>query len=50
MWGGLVSLTLLTLFVVPAMYVVWRSFALRHAVKERPAPSVPTAAEPAEAT
>jgi Cu(I)/Ag(I) efflux system membrane protein CusA/SilA len=25
MWGGLVSLTLLTLFVVPAVYVVWRS-------------------------
>lgn len=24
MWGGLVSLTLLTLLVVPAMYVVWR--------------------------
>jgi copper/silver efflux system protein len=29
MWGGLVSLTLLTLFVVPAVYVIWRSFALR---------------------
>jgi len=29
MWGGLVSLTLLTLLVVPAMYVVWRSFQLR---------------------
>ncbi|MEP7124421.1 MAG: CusA/CzcA family heavy metal efflux RND transporter [Byssovorax sp.] len=29
MWGGLVSLTLLTLLVVPAMYVVWRSFELR---------------------
>jgi Cu(I)/Ag(I) efflux system membrane protein CusA/SilA len=28
MWGGLVSLTLLTLLVVPAMYVVWRGFAL----------------------
>jgi Cu(I)/Ag(I) efflux system membrane protein CusA/SilA len=28
MWGGLVSLTLLTLLVVPAMYVVWRSFQL----------------------
>ncbi|HEU0031726.1 MAG TPA: CusA/CzcA family heavy metal efflux RND transporter [Kofleriaceae bacterium] len=28
MWGGLVSLTLLTLFVVPAVYVVWRSFQL----------------------
>ena len=31
MWGGLVSLTLLTLFVVPAVYVVWRSFHLRRA-------------------
>ena len=29
MWGGLVSLTLLTLFVVPAVYVIWRSFELR---------------------
>ncbi|HWA70733.1 MAG TPA: CusA/CzcA family heavy metal efflux RND transporter [Polyangiaceae bacterium] len=29
MWGGLVSLTLLTLLVVPAMYVVWRSFHVR---------------------
>ena len=29
MWGGLVSLTLLTLLVIPAVYVVWRSFQLR---------------------
>ena len=29
MWGGLVSLTLLTLFVIPAVYVVWRGFGLR---------------------
>jgi copper/silver efflux system protein len=29
MWGGLVSLTLLTLLVIPAVYVVWRSFSLR---------------------
>jgi Cu(I)/Ag(I) efflux system membrane protein CusA/SilA len=28
MWGGLVSLTILTLLVVPAAYVVWRSFEL----------------------
>jgi copper/silver efflux system protein len=28
MWGGRVSLTLLTLLVIPAMYVIWRSFAL----------------------
>jgi Cu(I)/Ag(I) efflux system membrane protein CusA/SilA len=24
MWGGLVSLTMLTLFVIPALYVIWR--------------------------
>lgn len=29
MWGGLVSLTLLTLLVVPAVYVVWRGWSLR---------------------
>jgi Cu(I)/Ag(I) efflux system membrane protein CusA/SilA len=29
MWGGLVSLTLLTLLVVPALYVVGRSFSVR---------------------
>jgi Cu(I)/Ag(I) efflux system membrane protein CusA/SilA len=29
MWGGLVSLTMLTLLVVPAVYVIWRSFELR---------------------
>ena len=29
MWGGLVSLTVLTLLVIPAVYVVWRSFHLR---------------------
>jgi copper/silver efflux system protein len=29
MWGGLVSLTLLTLFVVPAVYIAWRSISLR---------------------
>ncbi|HEY5946589.1 MAG TPA: CusA/CzcA family heavy metal efflux RND transporter [Kofleriaceae bacterium] len=35
MWGGLVSLTLLTLFVVPAVYVVWRSFQVRRGSKPR---------------
>ena len=35
MWGGLVSLALLTLFVVPAVYVVWRSFYLRRSAKQR---------------
>jgi Cu(I)/Ag(I) efflux system membrane protein CusA/SilA len=31
MWGGLVSLTALTLLVVPAVYVIWRSVELRRA-------------------
>jgi Cu(I)/Ag(I) efflux system membrane protein CusA/SilA len=34
MWGGLVSLTLLTLLVIPAMYVVWRGFHLRRLESE----------------
>jgi Cu(I)/Ag(I) efflux system membrane protein CusA/SilA len=29
MWGGLVSLTILTLFVIPAVYVVWRTLQLK---------------------
>lgn len=33
MWGGLVSLTILTLFVVPAVYVVWRSVHLKRSAK-----------------
>jgi Cu(I)/Ag(I) efflux system membrane protein CusA/SilA len=28
LWGGLISLTLLTLFVIPAIYVIWRSHQL----------------------
>jgi Cu(I)/Ag(I) efflux system membrane protein CusA/SilA len=37
MWGGLVSLTLLTLLVAPAIYVIWRSVELhRPAVVPRP--------------
>ena len=41
MWGGLVSLTILTLFVIPALYVVWRQRGLpRHAAS---APSAPPA-------
>lgn len=31
MWGGLVSLTVLTLVVIPAVYVVWRAAHLRRA-------------------
>ncbi|MBS3904081.1 MAG: efflux RND transporter permease subunit [Simkania sp.] len=30
LWGGLISLTLLTLFVVPAVYVIWRSIQFRN--------------------
>lgn len=30
LWGGLISLTLLTLLVVPAIYVIWRSIQFRH--------------------
>ena len=35
MWGGLVSLTILTLFVIPCVYVVWRSFHLRRSAKAK---------------
>jgi Cu(I)/Ag(I) efflux system membrane protein CusA/SilA len=35
MRGGLVWLTLLTLFVVPAVYVMWRSFQVRRTAKVR---------------
>ena len=31
LWGGLVSLTLLTLAVIPALYVIWRERELRRA-------------------
>lgn len=36
MWGGLVSLTLLTLLVIPAVYVIWRSFGLWRARRAGP--------------
>lgn len=29
MWGGLISLTILTLIVIPILYVVWRGFQMR---------------------
>jgi Cu(I)/Ag(I) efflux system membrane protein CusA/SilA len=35
MWGGLVSLTILTLFVIPAVYVVWRGFHLRRSARQK---------------
>ena len=31
LWGGLVSLTILTLLVIPAIYVIWREHSLRRA-------------------
>ena len=40
MWGGLVSLTILTLLVIPAVYVVWRSFAIRREGRRQPALTV----------
>ncbi|OGN58191.1 MAG: cation transporter [Chlamydiae bacterium RIFCSPLOWO2_12_FULL_49_12] len=33
LWGGLISLTLLTLLVVPAVYVIWRSIQARSLFK-----------------
>lgn len=30
LWGGLVSLTILVLLVIPAIYVIWRGAQLRH--------------------
>lgn len=30
LWGGLISLTILTLLVVPAVYVIWKGIQLRH--------------------
>ncbi|WP_437957240.1 CusA/CzcA family heavy metal efflux RND transporter [Sorangium sp. So ce119] len=44
MWGGLVSLTLLTLLVIPAMYVVWRGSQLRRAAPAAPPALAPGAA------
>ena len=35
MWGGLVSLTLLTLLVIPAAWVVWRGHHLRREARTR---------------
>lgn len=29
LWGGLITLTLLTICVIPALYVIWRSYNLR---------------------
>jgi len=34
LWGGLVSLTLLTLLLIPVIYVIWREHGLRAAARE----------------
>jgi Cu(I)/Ag(I) efflux system membrane protein CusA/SilA len=36
LWGGLISLTILTLAVIPAFYVIWRGFQLRREVPSSP--------------
>jgi len=33
LWGGLVSLTILTLAGIPVLYLIWRSFQLRHGLR-----------------
>jgi Cu(I)/Ag(I) efflux system membrane protein CusA/SilA len=42
LWGGLISLTILTLAVIPALYVIWRGWQLRRA----PADGVPPESSP----
>ena len=42
MWGGLVSLTITTLLVVPAIYVVWRSISIRKEARQVRAPRLAT--------
>jgi len=44
LWGGLISLTILTLAVIPAFYVIWRGWELRRA----PADDQPPVPPPAE--
>jgi Cu(I)/Ag(I) efflux system membrane protein CusA/SilA len=36
LWGGLITLTILTLAVIPACHVIWRGFQLRRAVPVAP--------------
>jgi Cu(I)/Ag(I) efflux system membrane protein CusA/SilA len=40
MWGGLLSLTLLTLFIIPVLFVVWRERGLRPAGRVEPVASI----------
>ena len=41
LWGGLISLTILTLAVIPAFYVIWRGFQLRRAPADSAPPDSP---------
>jgi Cu(I)/Ag(I) efflux system membrane protein CusA/SilA len=43
LWGGLVSLTLLTLAGIPVLYVIWRGFQLRRELRPAPDTSATTA-------
>jgi Cu(I)/Ag(I) efflux system membrane protein CusA/SilA len=42
LWGGLVSLTILVLLAIPAIYVIWRGFELRHDFAQRPSAAAKT--------
>jgi len=41
LWGGLISLTILTLAVIPAFYVIWRGYQLRRAPADGAPPDSP---------
>ena len=41
LWGGLISLTILTLAVIPAFYVIWRGYQLRRAPADGAPPATP---------
>ena len=45
LWGGLISLTILTLAVIPAFYVIWRGYQLRRAPADGDPPETPPATE-----
>jgi copper/silver efflux system protein len=44
LWGGLVSLTILTLLVIPAVYVIWRGFQVRREARALPPEDGPAVA------
>jgi len=45
LWGGLISLTILTLAVIPAFYVIWRGYQLRRAPADSAPPGSPAETE-----